>query len=132
MSYIYAGGSEVLNDSAGASSISGYMSGYLIAADDYETETPFARIFRAYGTDVKTENFVIESAGTAYFNNGTHTNLHVGPAGNVGISNSILSGFQVGGFYDTVSGSITSFFAMMFDPFCFWLSAPGTISRLRC
>ena len=45
--YIYSGGSEVPNTSAGASSISGYMSGYLIAADTYETETPFARVFRA-------------------------------------------------------------------------------------
>ena len=107
MSYIYAGGSEVLNDSAGASSISGYMANYLIAADDYETETPFARIFRAYGTDVKTENFVIESAGTGYFNNGTHTNLYVGPKGSASVSSSYVTGGGVGGFYDTVSGTVT-------------------------
>ena len=106
MSYIWSGGSEVENTSAGASSISGSMVGYLIAADTYETETPFARIFRAYGTDVKTTDFVIESAGTGYFNNGTHTNLYVGPKGSASVSSSYLTGGGVGGFYDTVSGTV--------------------------
>ena len=113
MSYIYSGGSEVLNNASGASAMSGYMQGYLIATDEYETTEPFTRIMRAYGADVKTEDFVVESGGTFYGNNGTHTNLQIYAAGSCSLSSSHVAGGGVGGYYEGSAGAITSSFLLL-------------------
>ena len=106
--YIWSGGSEVANNASGASSISGYMSGYLIAAKDYESVEPFARVFRAYGTNVETEDFVVESGGTIYANNGTYTNLTINGKGNVTISSSHINGAVVSGYFASSGATIYS------------------------
>ena len=75
--YIWSGGSEVANNASGASTFGGYLSGYLIAATEYETVEPFTRIFRVYGKDADLHDVTIESGGTMYFRSGAVTDLKV-------------------------------------------------------
>jgi len=96
MSYIWSGGSEVDNTSAGASSISGYMSGYLIATDEYVTpEIPFARIFRPYGSNVEIEDITVMSGGIMYANNGYLHDVKVYSRADVRISNAQTSASDI-------------------------------------
>ena len=84
--YIWSGGSEVANNASGASTFGGYLSGYLIAATEYETVEPFTRIFRVYGKDADLHDVTIESGGTMYFRSGAVTDLKLYSGGAIAIS----------------------------------------------
>ena len=103
--YIWSGGSEVANNASGGSTFGGYLSGYLIAATEYETVEPFARVFRVYGQDADLHDVTIESGGTMYFRSGAVTDLKLYSGGAIAVSATTANAYVTTLTSAVISGS---------------------------
>ena len=109
MSYIWSGtsGAGIITSAEGVASFGGQRNGDLIASDTYvDPQEPLAWLARFYGANIDAQNISVMSGGTLYGNNGTYTNLQIGPKGSCNISSSYINGATVGGYYAAVSGTV--------------------------
>ena len=93
MSYIWSGtsGAGIITSAEGVASFGGQRNGDLIASDTYvDPQEPLAWLARFYGANVDAQNITVMSGGTLYANNGTYTNLQIGPKGSASISSSYI------------------------------------------